>query len=668
MITLRDMEIEAERGCNVFDAGDQLRDYVYRLTLEALDSADGLELLDTDGVRLRKEFVKKHFLEAIGGLPQRKPPLASRVTGTVECLGYRIEKVAFQSWKGVWVSANLYLPEKEGVPEKGRDGLENGDLRGAADGRSGLPGVVFVCGHDPEGKAAAEYQRGCIHLVSAQMAVLAIDSYGQGERSGYYDEACQGERIGRCTREHDYAGFQCMLLGDSTARYLLWDAIRAVDYLVSRPEIDASKIGITGNSGGGTLTLMMMIADERIAAAAPGTFVTSRRRYLQAGQPQDNEQIWPGLTRLGLDHRDGVLCMAPKPVLLLTAEHDFFPQKGTVETLDWCKRIWGLYGREEWLQLYKDDCMHAYSEGMSKRAASFFQNCFKIGQKVYDFSPIAILPSRRLFCSGTGYMSQEEKSLGIYEQNLARYREVLKERGKPDYDRTVSYLKNSIFRNRRPGELYPRKIRETSLVLDLCCDSYIWEAQEGLLNHCFLFYKGKEPKPVTIALWRDGCGRITDHASWLRGTCRAGRAVLVLDMTGQGMMRQREFLSWPDREGFYGARFKLNGDLLWLDDSLMALGCFDVLRSLDLLERLTCLEKGEVRLFACERYSLYGDVAALLDGRIKKVEYESPAASFGEMVEDQYYDPLDMAAFVLPGILKYADIPDIRRWRQEKFD
>ena len=704
MITFRDMEIEAEKGCSVFDTGDQLRDYVYRLSQDAMEEADRLELPDTDSVERRREYVKEHFLEAIGGLPQERPPLSPQVTGTVQCEGYRVDKVMFRSSERVWVSCSLYLPK-----DCGRR----------------LAAVLFVCGHDPEGKQAPEYQRACIHLVKAGMAVLAMDSYGQGERCSYYDEACHRERIGRCTREHDYAGFQCMLLGDSVARYLLWDAMRAVDYLVGRPDIDASRIGITGNSGGGTLTMMMMIVDGRIAAAAPGTFVTSRRQYLQAGQAQDNEQIWPGLTRLGIDHRDGVLCMAPRPVLLLTAEHDFFPQKGTVETFAWCQGIWRLYGQEEKLSIYRDDCMHSYSEGMARRAAAFFAQYLGGVENYKADSRItpAILPPRKLWCSRTGYLTAQMGGDGIFEQNLARYRSILMRRGERERreetcrekerreevcrererweetcrekerreeacrkrerreevygeDRCVkaaSWLREQVFQNRCPKELYPRKIRETTAVLDLLCDSWIWEPQEGIHNHGFLFYtyagenrdsSDAAPRPVTIALWRDGCARVTDHADFIRKECRKGRAVLVLDVTGMGFVRQREFLSWTDREGFYGAKFKLNDDLVWLGDCLAALGCFDVLRSLDLAEHLKGLKKDDFRLFACGRYSLYADIAALLDERIKDVSYEHPLEALAELVEDRFYDPLDMASFVIPGILKYGDIDDIRRWRK----
>ncbi len=329
MVTIRDMEKEAERGCTIFDASDQLRDYVYGLTYRAFEKAKERCISSAEEADSYKKTVKEQFLKAIGWQEGEIPPLCASVADSIFCEGYRIEKVIFQSAENVWVTADFYLPQ------------ENGDAE------EGLPAVLLVCGHDPLGKGAAEYQNVCIRLVKKGIAALCMDSYGQGERASYFEEQLGKECIGRCTREHDYAGFQCMLLGDSAAKYLLRDAMRAVDYLESRPEIDKRRIGITGNSGGGTLTMMMMVADERICAAAPGTFVTDREAYLPAGQPQDNEQIWTGLTRQGIDHRDCLLCMAPRPVLLLTAEHDFFPRKGTERTYAWCRRIWKLYGKEE---------------------------------------------------------------------------------------------------------------------------------------------------------------------------------------------------------------------------------------------------------------------------------------------------------------------------------
>lgn len=650
MVTIRDIEAEAERGCGVFDAAEQLRDYVYGLTEQAFERGKKRILLSVDEVEQWKATVKKQLLEAIGWQEGEKAsPLNASITGTIRCEGYKIEKIIFQSGQQVWVSANLYLPEKGNQ----------------VSGNARLPAVLFVCGHDPQGKQAEEYQKACIYLVRAGLAVLIMDSCGQGERTGYYEEEIGRECVGRCTREHDYAGFQCMLSGDSVAKYLLRDAMRAVDYLKSRKEIDSEKIGITGNSGGGTLTMLMIVADERIAAAAPGTFVTDREAYLFAGHPQDNEQIWRGLSESGIDHKDCVLCMAPRPVLFLTATHDFFPRKGTEDTYNYCKKIWALYGEEKNLELFRDDCMHTYSKAMAIRAATFFATCFgiKLPDKAgLEKSDPDIKPERALWCTKSGYLQNEKNGKGLYEQNLEHYRNILKSR-KPYRNDMEYFLKSEVYRHRNPGTLFLRKTRKTENVLNLLCDSYIWESQKKLINHGFLFRDNQERKNVIIALWRDGCKRLSEHYEWIRDTCRKGYAVLVLDITGMGMLEQRQFMSWPDKDGFYGAKYKLNADLLWLDDCLMALGCYDLLRSVEAIGQIPNLDTADVQFYTYGKYSLYGEIATFLNPEIKKVISEYPQESFGEVVEEKYYNPEDIASFVIPGILKYGDINDIRRWR-----
>ncbi len=647
MITIRDMETEAENGCSAFDAADQLRDYVYGLTGQAFAQAKERPLTNIAEVTQYQDFVREQFRKAIGAGEEKKSPLCASVTGTLHCQGYRIEKIIFQSAPRVWVSANLYLPDTA-VP-----GGQH-------------PAVLLVCGHDPLGKGAAEYQRACICLAAAGIAALCMDSYGQGERPDYYEEEKGRECVGRCTREHDYAGFQCMLLGESSARYLLHDAMRAVDYLTERPDIDSSRIGITGNSGGGTLTVMMMMLDNRIAAAAPGTFVTSRKAILATGKPQDNEQIWPGLTLAGIDHRDCLLCMAPRPVLLLAAAHDFFPAKGTLDTYAWCRKIWKLYGQEARFQLYRDECMHTYSLEMAIRAADFFRTCFQMGEQPAGpgraFAPAMLRNPRDLWCSAGGYLRNEKAGWGIFEQNRERYLARWAASGK-DAQKMRTFLQERLCRNRRPGPLFLRKIRDTEMVLDLFCDSYLWESQEGVINHGFLFRETKDRLPVTIALWRDGCRRLTEHYTVIRDICRRGRAVLVLDITGMGMLEQRQFSPAVDKEAFYSAKFKLNTDLLWLDDCLMALGCFDLLRCLDAVEEMPGTDCSGTELYTWGSHSLYGEIAAFLDHRIRALTCQCPRASFGEIVTQKYYDPADMASFVIPGILKYGDIEDIRKWR-----
>src|SRR5258705_11189966 len=118
--------------------------------------------------------------------------------------------------------------------------------------------------------------------------------------------------------------------------------MRGVDYMLTRPDIDPNKIGVTGNSGGGTQTSLMMLGDPRIAAAAPATFIMNRETYMNCGGAQDAEQIWPGFTAAGYDHEDILLAVSPKPVRVLAVQYDFFPIEGLRRHAERCKPIWKM--------------------------------------------------------------------------------------------------------------------------------------------------------------------------------------------------------------------------------------------------------------------------------------------------------------------------------------
>ena len=107
-----------------------------------------------------------------------------------------------------------------------------------------------------------------LNLVKKGFAVFAFDPYGQGERLQYFDEK-EGKSRFSPTREHSYPGAQLFINGASTAKYMIWDGIRAVDYLLTRKEVDPERIGITGRSGGGTQSSHIAAFDDRIKAAAP---------------------------------------------------------------------------------------------------------------------------------------------------------------------------------------------------------------------------------------------------------------------------------------------------------------------------------------------------------------------------------------------------------------
>ena len=136
----------------------------------------------------------------------------------------------------------------------------------------------------------------------------------------------------RSTTEHTILGIQCLLAGDSLARYTIWDGMRALDYLLSRPEVDASRIAVTGNSGGGTHTAYLAALDDRIHVAAPSCYLTSWRALLETIGPQDAEQDLLPWIGNGLDHADFIYAFSPKPYLVLSAIRDFFSISGARAT------------------------------------------------------------------------------------------------------------------------------------------------------------------------------------------------------------------------------------------------------------------------------------------------------------------------------------------------
>ena len=194
------------------------------------------------------------------------------------------------------------------------------------------------CGHSDNGKAYEGYQRACILLAKNGMAVLCYDPIGQGERIPA--ARCEGKPAVRGTTEHTMAGIGALLVGRQLASYRIWDGLRALDYLAGRPEVDPTRLGCTGNSGGGTMTAYLMALDDRIAVAAPSCFITSLERLFATIGPQDAEQNITGQVAAGMEHADYVTLRAPKPTLLTVGTRDFFDIEGSWDTFREVKLIY----------------------------------------------------------------------------------------------------------------------------------------------------------------------------------------------------------------------------------------------------------------------------------------------------------------------------------------
>ena len=305
---------------------------------EKIGDAARARLKTKDDAEAYIRGVRAKIATCFGPFP-KKWPLNAQVTGVLNRNEYAIEKVVFESRPHFYVTANLYLP------------------RGAQGRR---PGVVGLCGHSHNGKADPAYQSFCQALARMGYVVLIIDPIGQGERL-QYAHLDKPDRPGGGVEEHLRAGNQQFLVGEFFGTWRAWDGIRALDYLISRPEVDPRHIGITGNSGGGTMTTWLCGLDDRWTMAAPGCFVTTFRRNLENELPADTEQCPPHALALGLDHADFLACMAPKPVIILAKEQDYFDVRGAEVAYQRLKRIYGLLGVEDNVKLHVGPTGHGYT-------------------------------------------------------------------------------------------------------------------------------------------------------------------------------------------------------------------------------------------------------------------------------------------------------------------
>lgn len=322
--------------------------------------------------------VQERIRVSFGPLPE-KTALNAKVTRVLDRDTYRVENIHFESRPSFIVTGNLYLPTNT---------------------QSKVPGVIGVCGHSLNGKAAEAYQSFAQGLARQGMACFLIDPAGQGERFQYLNEKL-GSRLSGGTTEHNQMGNPMLLVGEFLGTWFAWDAIRALDYLLTRPEIDEQHIGVTGNSGGGTQTTWLCGLEPRFTMGAPSCFVTTFRRDAENELPQDNEQCPPRVLAFDLDHCDFLAAMAPKPVIIMAQEKDYFDARGSAETYERLKKLYTLLGKPENIALHTGPDPHGYSQPNREAMYRFFGKA--TGLKMADVEPaIMIEKDADLQCTPRG--------------------------------------------------------------------------------------------------------------------------------------------------------------------------------------------------------------------------------------------------------------------------
>lgn len=574
---------------------------------------------------IRQAFVPQ------GGLPP-KTPLNPRVTRVIERDAFRIENLIFESRPGFLVTANLYVPN---------------DLRGPA------PCVLGSCGHAEEGKAYEQYQQFSQRLACAGFVVLTFDPISQGERDQYHGSGYR-QKVGWGTSAHNMAGKQLELLGDWFGFWRLWDGIRALDYLLSRPEVDPTRVGLTGNSGGGTMTTWLWAFDDRFTMAAPSCFVTSFLSNLENEEAADAEQCPPEVLGAGLDHADFIIAGAPKPVLLLGQQYDFFDRRGLRQAFADIQTFYSKLGVADRVELFVGPRGHGYYAEDQQAMVEFF--CKHAGVPVVQRSEIELLPVQELWATPTG-QTNEAGGVPIYELIARTAREVAQTRPALDAGALKARLAQLLaLPDARPLPHYriPRPVHKPGEVHA----RYAVET-EGGIRAILRQVCADPPRPYSLDVdpeVRLYLPHVSAEAELAENewavSLKAVRPLFALDVRGLG-----ESLPEEHRDNFfnvYGMDYMFHAYGAMLGQSYLGRRVYDLLCVLDLLahegaEKIHLYGRGQGAILA-----LFG---ALFHEQVASVTLKDAPRSFLEWTQTPYVSwP---AANFVRGILRVCDLADI---------
>lgn len=602
--------------------GAMLGNYLDQLGFAALDRRQAVyDTLKTPAdIAAYQKRLRAYFVQQLGGLPERTP-LKPRVVGKLQADGYRIEKVIYESLPGYLVTANLYLPSTPGP----------------------YPGVLFSCGHSQNGKALDTYQLACALMARNGLAVLSYDPVGQGERAHF--PAVAGTPV-PATGEHHLLGLRCRLVGIDLARYFIWDGMRGIDYLQSRPDIIPDRIGATGNSGGGTLTSYLMALDDRIACAAPSCYLTGFRRLYETIGPQDFEQNIPGQVGGGLDHGDYLIMRAPKPTLMCVATQDFFDIKGAWDVFREAKRIYTRLDRPESVELVETDEKHGFSVRLREGATRWMCRWLRGVDAPVKEQPVKLPTEKELLCTPEGQVLRVAGARSLFE--------ILSEQQKSYQPRRPSAAGVRAVAGVRELSALPSGRPETR-------SRFTWQGRVGervVLNYetglwipalHFPAASGAAAAAETIVYIPDGGKKSGVEKGSLAKLLAGGSRLLTVDLPAQGEIRIAD-AKGVTSNAFTGRQVK---KALLVSKNLVGLRAEAILVAVRYLDA-----KNGVRLICGAETALAALHAAAIEPALfSSVELPVPALSWAEAVRNPSV-PLDVVDLV-PRALTAYDVADL---------
>ena len=616
---------------------------------ERYDSLKAIADIDT-----YQQEHKAFFRQQLGKMWERTPLNANIVKtfgkGTPGKDAYRVELILFESAPKFYVTGAMFLPDETKF-------------------KPPYPAVLVVCGHSAEGKAYPNYQDVSALAATHGLAAFIIDPIDQGERGQRL--GANGNSLLKGTRGHNVLGAGSILLGRNAATFEVWDMMRALDYLESRPDVDAKRLGVFGLSGGGTQTAYIMSLDDRVAVASSNCYlcglygkwtVQGGESDLTTGGEQDAEQNIFGQLAFGMDHVDYCIMRAPKPTLIGTATQDYFPAEDAWEVYRNAKRIFDRFGLGEKMSIAETDGPHGYHKNLRETSVRWMLRWLAgRDEMIFEADDQPSCTPEELLCTPQGEVLLLDSAQSTFDLNRDYNDELLAARTAKAANQPADELRETIRKVAGVRKLedipalHVEKNERTNVAdhLDTATsvEQFTYLAEEGKIMLPSIRVTPKGDSTETV-IYLNGTGKTTAKDRLIT-LAKEGKMVVAVDLRGLGQTQ------YAGTQYFDHATFGADGRDFYL--AYLLGKSYVGMRTEDLLAVAKAQERKPVTIIASgETVGLVAlHAAALEPALIKSVTLDTPIRSWYEVVKAGS-TPYPITNLVHGALLEY-DVPDLLR-------
>lgn len=524
-----------------------------------------------------------------------KGSLNAKIVGISSHDGFRIEKIIFESLPKRYVTANLYVPAGEGP----------------------FPVAVELCGHGLGGKIPAS--QAAVLFALNKIAVMVVDPIGQGERIQFVDK----------------------------------------NYLETSRDIDKSRIGVYGSSGGGTQTSYMAGLDDRIMVASVCSYFTQRERVLEIVGASDGCQHIPYEGREHLEIADFVLMMAPKPVLIMSGLYDFVDYWGATRAFAELKNVYSVLGSPDKVGMFTIEGGHGMPKSKREALVTWFRKWMYDDSTPVEETHEVSIPFEDLLCTSTGQVITsvtDQISIPDYHLNLSEQYDIQRiefmKKGKSAVkDKVVELLGLSFPYEKIVAE-------QTGFVkmrnYDLIKFQIIRPGQMPV--PCVVIYPegARQDSPVVIYLNENGKNEILADEQTIGTFINRNEILMAVDLRGYGETADP---SSQNDTKYWNREYRNAMISMHIGKPIMGQRIIDIISLLDFTDTNDLLKGHKVNIVANGSYGPVVVHAAFLDQRIDKVEITRSVKSFNDYLKNPMQR--DVYTNVLYGVLKYYDLQNL---------